>query len=143
MIYVISLLSIRQYNYYTIINLPVLSSQQTVPPGGGAVCPHSTVEFTCKADHQLSWRDLNALSGPRAQPATYSITIEVINQTKMAGEFKTVLTDISGNTLTSTATIESVSLNDNRRRLACSEVTPSLVITQQDHIIHIKSKKKK
>ena len=44
----------------------------------------------------------------------------------MAGVFNTVLTDISGNTLTSTATIDSVSLGDDGRSITCREISNSV-----------------
>ena len=40
----------------------------------------------------------------------------------MAGAFTTVLTDISGSILTSTATIDSVSLGDNGRNISCFDI---------------------
>ena len=45
-----------------------------------------------------------------------------INDTGMAGAFTTVLTDISGSILTSTATIDSVSLGDNGRNISCFDI---------------------
>ena len=55
----------------------------------------------------------------------------------MAGVFNTILTDISGNTLTSTATVDSVSLGDDGRNVSCREVSNS-VISEQIGIIQVK-----
>ena len=41
----------------------------------------------------------------------------------MTGVFRTVLTNISGNTLTSTATINSVNLSDLERNISCRDST--------------------
>ena len=98
------------------------------------MCPRSAVVFTCTADNELRWRDLNQ---------RFSISVARyttgFNQTQTTGVFRTELTDISGNTLTSTATIDSVSLNADMRRIACTEVTPSLVTTQRDRVVQIQS----
>ena len=95
------------------------------------MCPHSAVVFTCIANNELRWRDLTTRSLARYTTG--------FNQTQTIGVFRTMLTDIGGNTLTSTATIDSVSLNADMRRIACIEVTPSLVTTQQDHVVQIQS----
>ena len=79
------------------------------------MCPHSKVEFTCVSQQELTWLDLNAST---AQPAFYGTS-----QTLMTGVFRTVLTEISDNTLTSTATIDSVSLNDDGVRISCRDNT--------------------
>ena len=93
--------------------------QRTRPTGGVAVCPDNTVEFTCVAEIELQWQDLST-----SQPVPFSSTINSqINQTLMTGVFRTVLIDISGNTLTSTATIDSVSLNDDGRNISCRDST--------------------
>ena len=96
--------------YYCCI-VPVL--QQTVPPEGAGVCPLNSVKFTCVTQNELTWRDLDTMT---AQPAYYGI-----NQTLMTGVFRTVLTDVSGNTLTSTATIDSVQLEHNEIRISCRD----------------------
>ena len=77
--------------------------QQTVPPGGVAVCPLSTVQYTCVAVLDMRWEESGS-----AVTATYTTVqpASEVNDTAMAGVFRTVLTDISGNTLTSTATID-------------------------------------
>ena len=93
--------------------------QQTVPPGGVAVCPLSTVQYTCVADSELQWRTFVVVG--------YSTTANQINDTVIAGVFNTVLTDISGNTLTSTATIDSVSLGDDGRSITCREVSNNVL----------------
>ena len=98
-----------------------LALQQTVPPGGVAVCPLSTVQYTCVADSELQWRT--------AVLAGYT-TANQVNDTAMAGVFNTVLTDITGNTLTSTATIDSVSLGDDGRNITCREISNSVVSEQ-------------
>ena len=97
--------------------LPVPALQQTVPPGGVAVCPLSTVEYTCMGQNELNWKDSDSAIG-----AAYIISSEV-NATGMAGVFHTVLTNISGTTLTSTATINSVSLTDDGRSITCREIS--------------------
>ena len=100
------------------------------------MCPDSTIVFTCTADNELSWRDLNSRS---TISSTANYTTGSNRQTQTAGAFRTELTDISGNTITSTATIGSVNLNDdNMRRIACTEVTPS-VTAQRDRVIRIQS----
>ena len=48
----------------------------------------------------------------------------------MTGVFNTVLTDISGNTLTSTATIDNVSLGDDGRSIKCHEIFNSVISKQ-------------
>ena len=98
--------------------LLVPSLQQTVPPGGIAVCPLSTVQYTCVADSELQWRT--------AVIVGYT-TANQINDTNMAGVFNTVLTEIDNITLTSTATIDSVSLGDDERSITCREVSNSVV----------------
>ena len=47
--------------------LLVPSLQQTVPPGDVAVCPLSTVQYTCVADNELQWRTA-VLAGYTLQP---------------------------------------------------------------------------
>ena len=114
--------------FQRIVNLPsmpiplcflVPSLQQTVPPGGVAVCPLSTVQYTCVVDLYMRWEESGS-----AVTATYTTAL-LVNDTAMAGVFNTVLTDISGNTLTSTATIDSVSLGDDGRNITCHEDTGS------------------
>ena len=104
------------HHFVFFFTVPAL--QQTIPTGGLAVCPSNTVEFTCVAEIELQWQDLSA-----SQPVLYSSTNSQINQTLMTGVFRTVLTDISGNTLTSTATIDSVSLNNDGRNISCRDST--------------------
>ena len=82
------------------------------------MCPNNTVEFTCVAEIELQWQDLST-----SQPVLYSSTNSQINQKETTGVFKTVLTNISGNILTSTATIDSVSLSDDGRRVECRDST--------------------
>ena len=93
----------------------MLSLQQTVPPGGVAVCPLSTVQYTCVAENVLVWREIDSTTAK-----TYTTFGSMVNETGMTGVFNTVLTDISGNTLTSTATIDSVSLTDDGRNISCA-----------------------
>ena len=81
------------------------------------MCPLSTVQYTCTGDNELSWR---ALDTPDS--VTYELT-SAVHQTAMTGVFNTVLTDISGNTLTSTATIDSVSLGDDGRSITCRDIS--------------------
>ena len=68
------------------------------------MCPLSTVQYTCVAENVLIWRELGS-----STPVTYT-TLSLLNDTGMAGVFSTILTDINGTTLTSTATIDSVNL---------------------------------
>ena len=82
------------------------------------MCPLSTVQYTCVTVNELQWRT--------AMLAGYT-TANQVNDTAMAGVFNTVLTDISGNTLTSTATIDSVSLGDDGRNITCREVSNSVI----------------
>ena len=105
------------HNYNTII-APAL--QQTVPPGDVAVCPLSTVQYTCVDDTILTW-----IESGSSVTATYSILppASKVNDTAMAGSFRTVLTDISGNTLISTATIDSVNLGDDGTNISCHSIT--------------------
>ena len=65
-----------------------------------------------------------------AQPAFYGP-----NQTLMTGVFRTVLTDVSGNTLTSTATIDRVQLGDDGIRVSCQDDTGQL--NQQIASVHV------
>ena len=104
------------YCFVFFFTVPAL--QQTIPTGGLAVCPNNTVEFTCVAEIELQWQDLNT-----SQPVLYSSTNSQINPELMTGVFRTVLTDISGSTLTSTATIDSVSLSDDGRNISCRDST--------------------
>ena len=110
--------------------------QQTVPPGGVAVCPLSTVQYTCVADTIMKWRETGS-----SATATYSILSPAskVNDTAMAGSFRTVLTDISGNTLTSTATIDSVSLGDNGKNITCLSITSAAnkMIQVQGYGVHV------
>ena len=126
--------------FQRIVNLPsmpiplcfvVPSLQQTVPPGGVAVCPLSTVQYTCVADLDMRWEESGS-----AVTATYTTAL-LVNDTAMAGVFNTVLTDISGNTLTSTATIDSVSLGDDGRSITCREDAGS--VTQQVRTVQVAS----
>ena len=48
--------------------------QQTIPPGGVAVCPLSTVQYTCVADNELRWKE-NAPGTPQA--VTYDLNREI------------------------------------------------------------------
>ena len=99
--------------------LPVVSLQQTIPPEGVAVCPLSTVQYTCEGQSRMSWRESGS-----SVTATYSAVppTNQINDTGRAGVFHTVLTDISGTTLTSTATIDSVNLTDDGRNISCLDI---------------------
>ena len=94
----------------------VSSLQQTVPPGGVAVCPLGTVQYTCVADTRMLWRELgsSATSIYSALPPANQV-----DDTGMAGVFNTVLTNINGTLLTSTATIDSVNLTDDGRNITC------------------------
>ena len=94
----------------------VSSLQQTVPPGGVAVCPLGTVQYTCVADTRMLWRELgsSATSIYSALPPANQV-----DDTGMAGVFNTVLTNINGTLLTSTATIDSVNLTDDGRNISC------------------------
>ena len=78
------------------------------------MCPLSTVQYTCVAQNQLSW--------VTPAPATYN-TASQINAMIIAGVFTTVLTNKNGNTLTSTATIDSVNLTDDGRSITCREIS--------------------
>ena len=109
--------------------LAVPALQQTVPPGGVAVCPLSTVQYTCTGDNELSWRELHT-SGS----VTYQLS-SAVNQTAMTGVFNTVLTSKNGNTLTSTATIDSVSLGDDGRSITCRDISGAL--SQQVQMIQV------
>ena len=103
--------------YFVFFTVPAL--QQTVPTGGVPVCPNSIVEFTCMTEIELQWRDLGT---PSAKPVLIETSSQV-DQTDTTGMFRTVLTDISGNTLTSTATIDSVTLSDDGRNISCRDYT--------------------
>ena len=91
------------------------------------MCPLSTVQYTCVVDSELQWIE--------AVVVGYT-TVSQINDTAMAGSFNTVLTDISGNTLTSTATIDSVSLGDGGRSITCREISNS-VISEQTRTVQV------
>ena len=93
------------------------------------MCPLSTIQYTCVAQNELQWRESDSTKG-----AAYIISNEV-NATGMTGEFTTVLTDISGTTLTSTATIDSVNLTDDGRSITCRDDTGS--VNQQVGTIQI------
>ena len=93
--------------------------QQTVPLGGGTVCPLSTIKFTCMTDSKLQWRELGT-----SMNVTYT-TSSTVNDATMAGIFRTVLTGINGNTLTSTATTDNVTFDYNGKNVSCSDDTGS------------------
>ena len=82
------------------------------------MCPHSTVEFTCVGETELQWRDMDT-----PMTVTFDTSTSSVNQADTTGVFRTVLTDISGNTLTSTATIDCVQLEHNGKRIACRDIT--------------------
>ena len=85
------------------------------------MCPLSTVQYTCVADNSLVWREFGSPSG-----VTYS-TLSGVNVSGInTGVFTTVLTDISGNTLTSKATIDSVNLTDDGRNVSCRDISGTL-----------------
>ena len=94
------------------------------------MCPLSIVQYTCVADSELQW-----IESDSPDTATYT-TLLAVNDTAVAGVFNTVLTDISGNTLTSTATIDSVSLGDDGRSITCREISNSQ-ISEQTCIIQV------
>ena len=106
------------------------------------MCPLSTVQYTCMAQTRMSWRELGS-----DKTATYTALppASQINDTSMAGVFRTVLTDISGTILTSTATIDSVNLTDDGRNISCFDIngaTNKLVQvegnnTQSEACIHV------
>ena len=54
----------------------------------------------------------------------------------MAGVFNTILTDISGTILTSTATIDSASLGDDGKNITCREISNS-VISKQTRTVQV------
>ena len=86
-----------------------LSLNQTVPPEGVSVCPNSTVRFTCVDETVIRWAEYGS-----SVVTVYTLASKV-NDIGMAGEFATKLTDISGKTLTSTATIDNVHECPSRR----------------------------
>ena len=94
--------------------------QQTVPPGVVTVCPNSTVQYTCVADTIMTWRETGS-----SVTSTYTILSPAsrVNVTAMSGSFQTILTDINGDTLTSTATIDRVRIADNGRNISCHGIT--------------------
>ena len=63
--------------------VPAAQLQQTVPPGGVAVCPGSTIQYTCVTDARMEWRELGS-----PDPAMYALSISHINDTEMAGVFQ-------------------------------------------------------
>ena len=93
------------------------------------MCPLSTVQYTCTGENELSWRELDT-----PDSVTYELA-NAVNQTAMTGVFTTVLTDISGNTLTSTATIDSVNLTDDGRSITCRDISGAL--SQQVRTIQV------
>ena len=96
------------------------------------MCPLSTVQYTCVADLDMTWRE----SGSDVT-ATYTTLqpASVVNDTVTTGVFNTVLTGKSGTTLTSTATIDSVSLGDDGRSITCREDTGS--VNQQVRTVQV------
>ena len=108
-------MNVKTYNTFS-FSAPDL--QQTLPPAEAAVCPHSTVEFTCVAETELQWRDIDT-----PMTVAFDTSTSSVNQTDTTGVFRAVLTNISGSTLTSTATIDSVQLKDNGRRITCRDIT--------------------
>ena len=102
------------------------SLQQTVPPEGVPVCPLSTVQFTCKAQGPINWTldfDLFATVLSVRQWPHSIFTIYASSPVNRANDngnrMVEVFTTISGDTLTSTATIDRVSLEDNGKRISC------------------------
>ena len=89
--------------------------QQTVPPEGVAVCPLDAVQYTCVNDITLTWRESGSL-----MVGGYTIHGSRVNDTNRAGNFTTRLTDITGNTLTSIATLDNVSVEDDGRSITCA-----------------------
>ena len=86
------------------------------------MCPLSTVQYTCVADYELQWRELNS-----ATSVVYIGLFSKVNDHGITGVFMTVLTSISGTTLISTATIDSVSLQeDDGSRLSCTDMSGSV-----------------
>ena len=84
------------------------------------MCPLSTVQYTCSVtQNELQWKDSRSVD-----TAIYT-TASAVNDNGTAGVFNTVLTNISGNTLTSTATIDSVNLTDDGRNITCRDDTGS------------------
>ena len=49
--------------------------RQTVPPGGVAVCPLSTVQYTCVADSELQWRTAVLVSYTTANQVNDTIMV--------------------------------------------------------------------
>ena len=65
--------------------------------------------------------------------AFYTTFGSIVNDTSMAGIFRTVLTDVNdGDKLTSTATIDRVSLEDDGRNISCGGI--SALSWQQLHV---------
>ena len=99
------------------------------------MCPLSTVQYTCVADTTLTWREPGS-----DETATYTIQPPAsrVNDTAMAGSFQTILTNINGDTLTSTATIDRVSLTDDGTNISCRGITSaaSQLIRVQGTSIH-------
>ena len=102
-----------------------------MPSGKATVCPHSAVEFTCVGKLELQWRDVDT-----SMTVTYNNVSSVVNQTSTTGVFRTVLTNISGSTLTSTATIDCVSPNNNGEEITCRD--SSGVKTQRHILVRLK-----
>ena len=87
------------------------------------------LQYTCVADNELQWIE-DVVVG-------YTLANKINDTAAMAGLFWTVLTDISGNTLISTATIDSVSLQgDGGINITCREIFNS-VISEQTRTVQV------
>ena len=73
----------------------------------------------------MLWRENGSLV-----TAGYSTFGSKVNDTSMAGMFRTRLTDITGNTLTSTATLDSVNLEDDGKIISCAGINTEEVSKQ-------------
>ena len=67
---------------------------------------------------------------------TFDTSTSSVNQADTTGVFRTVLTNISGNILTSTATIDSVQVEDDGKRIACRDITG--LVNQQVGTVQVK-----
>ena len=81
------------------------------------MCPLSTAQYTCVDSIIMLWRERGSFV-----TAGYSTFRSVVNDTSMVGVFITLLTDINGDVLTSTATIDRVSLEDDGRNISCGGI---------------------
>lgn len=93
-----------------------MSLSQTTPSKNISMCPHSTVEFICTAEYQLGWVF-------ETMAVALYIPTKTENQISSSSRIKTKLLNVTGNRLSSSATIETVQTEHDKEIIECQGIS--------------------